>query len=84
MDMYDDILDFACTTSYKQHGLPNHDLLEKYEKKFDSVLCTGGIGHNDQDYGIVKFKYDFSKEDLDIDIEVKGNAYKYENQTDNL
>lgn len=84
MDMYDDILDFACTTSYKQHGLPNHDLLEKYEKKFDSVLCTGGIGHNNQDYGIVKFKYDFSQEDLDIDIEVKGNAYKYENQTDNL
>lgn len=82
VDVGEDLLDCACTTTYKQHGLPNIDLLDKYEKKFDRILCTGGVEHKDYDYGVIKFIYDFSKEDLNLEIEINGNAYEYINEGD--
>ena len=77
IDINENLLDCACTSIYKKYRLPNNSLLSEYNKRFEHVLCTGSIEHNRMDYGIVTFKYDFSKEDVDLNIELSGNAYEY-------
>lgn len=65
-------IDTACTTIFSKHRLPDTTVLQAY-CSMGKVFATGD-NNNKNDYGVIEYEYDFSKTDIDIKINLYGNA----------
>lgn len=73
-----DRLETACVTRFKSgnSNLPDEDIIKGYLNLTDNVFSTGDSKHEDCDYGIVEYVYEFKKSnDYEISVQFKGNAY---------
>lgn len=66
-------IDTACTTIFSKHHLPREHVLQEYCNK-GKVFSTGGQNNKKYNYGVVEYEYDFSKEEVYMNIKLHGNA----------
>lgn len=66
-------IDTACTTIFSAHKLPKESVLNEYTS-IGQVFSTGSDNCKKYDYGVVEYEYDFSKEEIGIDVRLHGNA----------
>lgn len=64
----------ACTTIYKNHNLPDKDLLDKYKKLCYLVHSTGTSSAKLQNFGIVEYTFDLY-DNYSVEIKCYGHAY---------
>ena len=66
-------IDTACTTVFKK--LPQSSILERYKTK-GYIFSTGNNNNNTKyDYGIIEYVYNFSKDLINLDVKLSGNAH---------
>ena len=70
-------IDTACTTIFSTHNLPKEFVLRKY-CSMGKVFSTGGHNNKKYNYGVIEYEYDFSKEEVDMNVRLHGNAIELE------
>lgn len=68
-----DNVDTACTTIFSSKDLPRDEILLEYSS-LCRVFSTGAKNSKQYDFGVVEYEYDFSKEDIDMQVRLFGNA----------
>ena len=66
----------GCTTVYKQHGLPDEELLERYEKVCTQVHTTGTTEKEKPIFGVVEYSFSLYDVIPHVDIKCFGPAQR--------
>lgn len=66
-------IDTACTTIFSTHELPKDWILQEY-CDMGKVFSTGGKNSKKYNYGVIEYEYDFSKEEVGMNVRLHGNA----------
>ena len=71
-------IDTANSTTYLSQPLPVDEVLKRYhEDKKAQVYVTQEKTEDTASFGIIKYVYDFSGDEIEADVYLYGNAYKY-------
>lgn len=68
---------YGCTTIYKQHKLPNEELLEKYKDHCKTVHSTGTSKAKHINHGIIEYTFDLYDQ-KSVSAKCHGHAYLVE------
>lgn len=64
----------GCTTIYKQHNLPNTELLERYKNICSQIHTTGTSKGKNKNYGVIEYNFHLYSEEKKVEIACYGHA----------
>lgn len=74
LDYLPDTIDSACFTT-KTKNLPVQDVVDDYKDISQYIAATGSKDRRDHQHGIILYEYDFSGDEIHVDVTPFDNGY---------